>query len=253
MKRSRPEGRTVLITGATSGLGMGMADVFASRGYSLAITGRRQKAIEEVAYDIRVRHPGTEVHHYVLDVDELDSVSQVVRLAADDLGGLDIVVANAGIDGGGAVGEGNFASDRKVIHTNLLGAMATIDAAVELFREIGRGQVVAISSMAGIRGMAGGASYCASKAGLSVYAESARVELRKTDIVVTTLLPGYIDTPINRHVPNRPFVKPVEVGVREMVDLIEAEKGSAAVPRFPWCLLRFYLRVAPTSHLALFS
>ncbi|MDF2468908.1 MAG: short-chain dehydrogenase [Rhodococcus erythropolis] len=249
MKTTHLVGRRVLITGGRGGLGKGMAEHFLARGYRVAITGRRQQSVDETVCELRGGCAGSEVSGYVLDVDDLEAVGPLVRQVADHFGGLDIVVANAGIDGGGEVGGGHLNSDLAVVRTNMLGAMATIDAAVELFRATECGQVVAVSSIASLRGMPGGGSYSASKAGLSTYAESARVELRKTKIVVTTLLPGYIDTDINRHMERRPFVRTVEKGTRAMVDLVEAEVAVAAVPRLPWSVMRFYLRFAPTSHL----
>ncbi|KZM28094.1 DNA binding [Ascochyta rabiei] len=206
-----------------------MAEHFLARGYRVAITGRRQQAVDETVCELRGGCAGSEVSGYVLDVDDLEAVGPLVRQVADHFGGLDIVVANAGIDGGGEVGGGHLNSDLAVVRTNMLGAMATIDAAVELFRATECGQVVAVSSIASLRGMPGGGSYSASKAGLSTYAESARVELRKTKIVVTTLLPGYIDTDINRHTERRPFVRTVEKGTRAMVDLVEAEVAPEIV------------------------
>ena len=140
---------------------------------------------------------------------------------------------------------------RLIIETNLLGAIATIDAAVALFRrQGGEGQVVGIGSVAGVRGLPGSSSYSASKAGVKTYLESVRAETLDEPIAVTTIAPGYIDTPINQDVKSRPFLIDVEKGARITADLIERRVSYATVPRFPWNVLSPLLRVLPTSLLA---
>ncbi|MDX6660053.1 MAG: hypothetical protein QOJ55_875 [Solirubrobacteraceae bacterium] len=141
--------------------------------------------------------------------------------------------------------------NRAIVETNLIGAMATIEAAVALFRrQGGDGQVVGISSVAGVRGLPGSASYSASKAGVGAYLESVRAETYREPITVTTIAPGYIDTPINQDMKSRPFLVDVDKGARITADLIERGVGYATVPRFPWTLVKPLLRVLPTSWLA---
>ncbi len=89
-----------------------------------------------------------------------------------------------------------FAIDEGIIRTNVLGAMATVDAGVKLLRASGGGQIVGITSVAGYRGLPGHAAYSASKAALNVYLEAVRAEVERDGITVTTLAPGYIDTPV---------------------------------------------------------
>ena len=95
---------------------------------------------------------------------------------------------------------------RLIVETNLIGAIATIDAAVALFRRQGGGQIVGVASVAGARGLPGSGSYSASKAGLAVYLESVCAETYREPITATTIAPGYIDTPINRDMESRPFL-----------------------------------------------
>jgi len=128
--------------------------------------------------------------------------------------------------------------------------MTTVDAAVALFRrQDGGGQVVGISSMAGVRGLPGSAAYSAAKAGLTVYLEAVRAETYAEPITVTTIAPGYIDTPINRDMKSRPFLIDVEKGAKITADLIERKVAYATVPRFPWTIIKPVLRVAPTAWL----
>jgi NAD(P)-dependent dehydrogenase (short-subunit alcohol dehydrogenase family) len=139
---------------------------------------------------------------------------------------------------------------RLIVETNLIGAIATIDAAVVLFRRQGGGQIVGVGSVAGVRGLPGSSSYSASKAGLAAYLESVRAETYKEPITVTTIAPGYIDTPINQDMKSRPFLVDVEKGARIMADLIERGVGYATVPRLPWTVIKPLLRVLPTAWLA---
>jgi NAD(P)-dependent dehydrogenase (short-subunit alcohol dehydrogenase family) len=107
-----------------------------------------------------------------------------------------------------------------------------------------------VASVAGVRGLPGSASYSASKAGLTTYLEAVHAETYREPITVTTIAPGYIDTPINQDMKSRPFLIDVDTGARTMADLIERQVRYATVPRFPWTVLAPLLRVLPTSVLA---
>lgn len=235
---------TVFLTGASSGLGEGMARAFARRGRALALAARRKDRLDELAVELR-RAGAPNVTTHRLDVTDYDSVPGVLAEAAGAHGGIDVVVANSGIAKAGAAGRGGFAAARSVIETNLIGAMATVDAAVELFRRQGRGHVVAITSVAAVRGLPGQGAYSASKAGLARYLEAVRADVAGTPIRVTDLAPGFIDTELNRHLKSRPFVVPADKGTEEMVALIEAGVEFAYVPRLPWTLLAQVLKVLP--------
>lgn len=237
--------KSVFLTGASGGLGEGMARAFARRGYSLALTARRTNRLEILAAELRGSGAPSVVVHG-LDVTDLAAVPQVMGEAAAQLGGLDIVIANSGIGGSTPIGSGAFESARGVVVTNLLGAMATVDAAVELFRKQGRGQIVGVTSVAAVRGLATQGAYSASKAGLSRYLEAARAEVDGTGIVVTDLAPGFIDTEINRHMPSRPFVVSAEKGSEAMVRLIERGVSFAYVPRMPWTPIAQILKILPS-------
>jgi NAD(P)-dependent dehydrogenase (short-subunit alcohol dehydrogenase family) len=243
--------RKIFITGASSGIGRALAFELAARGDDLVLAARRIEAVEAIKQEILRKHPGRTIHARVLDVTRYDDVHVAIDEAAGQLGRLDVVVANAGIGSVGLVGHGHFAEDRAVIETNVIGAMATIDAAVALFRRQNAGQVVVISSVAAARGLPGSGSYSASKAAIAAYAEAARIELYHTPIRVTTLFPGYIDTPINQDMPNRPFLIGVEKGARITADLIDRRVQEATVPVFPWNVMWRLLKVLPIWFLAM--
>jgi len=243
--------KTVFITGASSGIGRALAQALAGRGYDLFLTARRLDALAEVRSEITAANPGRRVEVRALDVTDDADVATAIAEAAEKLGRCDIVVANAGLGNSPRVGEGGMERNRQIVETNLIGVMATVDAAVALFRrQGGAGQVVGISSVAGVRGLPGSASYSASKAGVTVYLESVRAETYGEPITVTTIAPGYIDTPINQDVKSRPFLIDVEKGAQITADLIERGAGYSTVPRFPWTVVAPLLRVLPTSWLA---
>jgi short-subunit dehydrogenase len=240
--------KNVFITGASSGIGHALAGELAKRGNDLFLTARRLDALEALREEILASHPERTIEVRQLDVTDDTDVAQALDDAAGRLGRVDVVVANAGLGNSGRVGSGNVGRARRIIETNLIGAIATIDAAVVLFRrQGGEGQIVGITSVAGARGLPGSSSYSASKAGLAVYLEAVRAETHGESITVTTIAPGYIDTPINRDVKSRPFLIGAVQGARTMADLIERGVRYATVPRMPWSVVTPLMRVVPTS------
>lgn len=242
--------KAVFITGASSGIGRALSAELAGRGYDLFLAARRIEVLEELRGELAGSHPGREVSVRALDVTNHSDVAEAIAEAAEKHDGLDIVIANAGVGSTGPIAEGRFERDRAVIETNVIGAMATVDAAIALFRRQGYGQIVGITSVAGYRGLPTSASYSASKAALSTYLDAVRVETHRDPITVTALAPGYIDTPINQDMPSRPFLISVEKGASICADLIERGARHSTVPRMPWTLVRPLLRVAPTGLLA---
>ena len=237
----------ILISGASSGLGEGMARRFAAMGRDLALAARRSDRLEALQRELLAAHPGIRVEVAAMDVDDADSVATVVPALAERLGGLDRVIANAGIGNGVPIGTGAAATNRAVLATNVLGTHAQCEAAVELFRTQGSGHLVLISSVAAVRGMHGTrTAYSASKAALNSLAEGIRSDVYGTPIAVSTILPGYIATDIN--VGRRgPFTVDLEAGVDALTAAIEREPVRAYVPGWPWRPIAGLLRVLPLS------
>jgi NAD(P)-dependent dehydrogenase (short-subunit alcohol dehydrogenase family) len=241
--------RSIFITGASAGIGEALALEFARRGYAVAIAARRLDRLQDLA--ARLTAAGAaRVLPIELDVGNFPAVQPALERATGDFGRLDIVVANAGVAAVTPVGKGRFEQVRRTIEINLLGAIATIEAAVPILRKQGGGQVVGIGSMAGWRGLAGFGAYSASKGGLHRYLQSLRAEVHREPIVVTELSPGFIDTDINRGLGNRPFVIPVEKGGALMARMIERQVGYRTVPVLPWSLVGPLLNLLPTGLLA---
>jgi NADP-dependent 3-hydroxy acid dehydrogenase YdfG len=150
-----PLRQRIFITGASAGLGQGMAREFAARGRDLVLVARRRDRLEELRDELLTRHPGIRVVVGELDVDDPDAVAAVVPQLAGELGGIDRFIANAGLGKGTPVGGGDPRPNRQVLVTNVLGTHACCEAAVALFRAQGSGHLVVVSSVAGVRGMGG--------------------------------------------------------------------------------------------------
>ena len=238
--------KTVLITGASSGLGEEMARQFAGLGHDLALCARRTDRLERVRDEVAAKHPGVRVELRALDVNDHDQVFEVFRAFRADFGSVDRVVINAGLGKGAPLGTGRFDVNRETAMTNFVAALAQTEAALEIFREQDAGHLVVISSMSAMRGMPkAGTTYAATKAGVAHLAEGVRADLLGTPIKVSVIYPGYIRSEMNEKVKSPPFIVPTEVGVTAIVDAIEKEKPSAKVPAWPWVPVGFALRHLP--------
>jgi short-subunit dehydrogenase len=227
------ERKTILITGASSGLGAEMARQFAALGHDLALCARRTERLEELR---------------ALDVTDDDQVFEVFRAFKEDFGTIDRVIVNAGLGKGAPLGTGRYDANRQTAMTNFVAALAQTEAAMEIFREQGEGHLVMISSMSAVRGMPKTlTTYAATKAGVAHLAEGLRAELYGKPIKVTVLYPGYIASEMNDKIAaeSTPLMASTEKGVKAMVSAIEREVGSAAVPALPWAPLGFVMKHAP--------
>ncbi|MDT0332017.1 SDR family oxidoreductase [Nocardiopsis lambiniae] len=239
---------TVVITGASSGLGAEMARQFAALGYDLGLCARRVDRLEGLREEIAAAHPGRRVVLRALDVTDDEAVFRVFGELAAALDGVDRVVVNAGLGKGAALGTGRFDANRQTAMTNFVGALAQTEAALEIFRAQGRGHLVIISSMSALRGMRKAMTvYAATKAGVSALAEGVRSE-RVPGVDVSVIHPGYIRSEMNEHVAHRTrFMVDTEVGVRAMVAAIEKRRVRAYVPAWPWAPIGFLMRRLPLS------
>jgi short-subunit dehydrogenase len=240
--------QNILITGASSGLGRGMAREFAARGRNLALCARRLDRLEELRDELLGAHPGITVTVAPLDVDDHEQVFEVFRAFRIDLGQLDRVIVNAGLGKGQPIGTGHFHANVQTANTNVLGALAQCEAAMEIFRDQGHGHLVVISSMSALRGMPRNlTTYAASKAAVAALAEGIRADVAGTEIAVSTIYPGYIRSEMNERVKKTPFMLDTETGCRHLAKAIEREPAKAYVPRWPWAPLSVALRTLPLS------
>lgn len=240
--------KTILITGASTGLGRGMALEFAKMGRDLALCARRMDALEELKAEITAINPNIRVDVKALDVCDYEAVFDVFRAFREEMGQIDRFILNAGVGLSQPIGTGQFAGNLKTAETNFVALVAQSEAAMEILRDQQQGHLVIISSVAAIRGMRGPmAVYNASKAAASSLAEGLRMEVMGKDIEVSTIHPGYILTDINRSVENAPFRIPVEEGCKLLVESIEKEPANSFVPTWPWAPLAKLMRILPLS------
>jgi short-subunit dehydrogenase len=238
--------KTILITGASSGLGEEMARQFAARGHDLALCARRVEKLEALKAEIVAAHPACRVEVRALDVNDHEQVFEVFRAFREDFGSIDRVVVNAGLGKGAPLGTGRFDANRETAMTNFIGALAQTEAALEIFRDQNAGHLVMISSMSAMRGMPRTiTTYAATKAGVAHLAEGVRADLMGTPIKVSVIYPGYIRSEMNEKVKNAPFMVSTEKGVSAIVEAVEKEKDSAHVPPWPWIPVGFGLKHLP--------
>jgi short-subunit dehydrogenase len=227
--------KVVMITGASSGIGKGVALEVASRGAHLGLLARRENLLNEIVSEARAKN----VKAIAASADVRDA--KAVRAAADsfrkELGPIDVLIANAGI--GTADHALHLAPEHvaEVIGINVLGAVNSVAAVAPEMVARGQGRLVAISSLAAYRGLPKSAAYCASKAALTSYFESARIDLRNTGVGVTIIYPGFIKTAITAgRAAKMPFLMELDDAVKKIVSAIEKEKKTYA---FPWQLATF--------------
>ncbi|BBZ58726.1 SDR family oxidoreductase [Mycolicibacterium monacense] len=244
----------ILITGASSGLGAGMARAFAAKGRDLALCARRVDRLDELKAELTQRYPEITVAVAELDVNDHDQVPKVFAALSDELGGLDRVIVNAGLGKGAPLGSGKLWANKATIETNLVAALVQIETALEMFKRTGAGHLVLISSVLGNKGVPGvKAAYAASKAGVSSLGESLRAEYAKGPIRVTVLEPGYIESEMTSKSASTMLMTDTDTGVAAMVRVIEKEAGRAAVPWWPWAPLVQLMRVLPPRLTRLFA
>lgn len=221
-----------MITGASSGIGRGLALELSRRGARLGLVARRAAALDEIVGEISSRDGKA----LALAADVQDATA--LRGAADrmraEFGRIDLLIANAGIGLTADAAEMQPADLARVLNVNVIGATNSVAAVVPDMVAHGSGHLVVISSLAAYRGLPKSAAYCASKAAVSAFFESVRLDLKGKGIAVTIIHPGFIKTPLTEgRQANMPFLMELQHAVQLIVGAIERRKKSYA---FPWQL-----------------
>lgn len=221
-----------MITGASSGIGRGLALELARRSARVGLVARRAEALQEIVAEIKSL--GGEAIALPADVQN----GAVVRAAAEhlrsELGPIDVLIASAGIGSTNDAAELRAGEVAGVINVNVIGVANSVAAVVPEMVAGGHGHLVVISSLAAYRGLPKSAAYCASKAAVSAFFESLRLDLRPRGIAVTIIHPGFIKTPLTagRHA-QMPFLMDLDTAVDKICRAIEKRRKSCA---FPWQL-----------------
>jgi hypothetical protein len=224
---SMRQAQRVVITGASSGIGAALARRYARQGATLGLIARRRPELERLAAQL-----GVPAEIYPLDVRDAAALAVAGREFLARHGAPDIVIANAGVSVGTLT---DFAEDTRVfkdvMDINVIGVVNTFQPFVAAMRQAGRGSLVGIASVAGYRGLPGGAAYSASKAAAIAYLESLRVELRGGGIKVITICPGYVVTPMTAKNPYpMPFLMGADSAAEKIVAIIARGRSFAVIP-----------------------
>ncbi|HKR59927.1 MAG TPA: SDR family NAD(P)-dependent oxidoreductase [Pyrinomonadaceae bacterium] len=224
--------KTVLITGASSGIGRGLALELSRRGAKVGLVARRAESLNELVHEVETANgQALALPADVMDVASLQSAAERLR---STFGPIDILIANAGVGATVDGAELKGSAVAAVVNVNVLGAANSVEAVVPEMVKRGKGQLVVISSLAAYRGLPKSAAYCASKAAVSAFFESLRLDLQPRGIDVTIIHPGFIKTPLTagRHA-QMPFLMELDDAVTKIVGAIEKRRKSYA---FPWQL-----------------
>jgi len=237
----------VFITGASSGIGQALAHEYAKRHQNnhaiIGLAARRSEHLQSLQKMLQDTYQ-VKCAIYPLDVRDQMAISDAAADFIQQHGTPDVVIANAGVSSGTLTEQQqDIAAFQAVMDTNVLGLVHTFQPFISAMRAAGKGQLVGIASVAGIRGLPGTGAYSASKAAAIAYLESLRVEMLHHNIAVTTIAPGYIRTPmtdINSY--SMPFLMDADIAAAKFVNAIENRRRFVVIPwQMGWVarLMRF--------------
>ncbi|MDG5768127.1 SDR family NAD(P)-dependent oxidoreductase [Balneolales bacterium ANBcel1] len=240
MKSETPSSKKAIIIGASSGIGAQIAIDLSARGYTLGLTARRLALMEQ---ELKPKL-ATPSHFEYMDVVDIEASIQVIRKLVRKMGGIDLIIINAGVSGSSSRMERQAAEE--LIRINVLGFAGMLHEAYRIFQKQGHGHIVGISSIASLLPHPNGSAYNASKAFVSNYLDSIRLRIkrRNENIVVTDVLPGYVLTPMTRENKRMFWVAGVEKASAQIVDDIEKKRSVSYVSR-RWRLIAWLLSLMP--------
>ncbi len=242
--------KRIFISGASSGIGEYLAYAYAKRGTTIGLSARRKDKLEEVAE--KCRELGSEVHAYQSDAKNRFAAKE----AADDFiqkaAGIDIVIANAGIGNHDNIIQGDASVINDILETNIIGVTNTLIPFIPTMKKQKHGILVPVSSVASFFALPYHGGYSASKIAIRVMADSWRLTLYKYKIQITTICPGFIETPMTAGQKHRPFLLPVEKAVEKIVGAIDRGKKTFV---FPWQMRMVIplLRIVPDGLIRMFG
>jgi short-subunit dehydrogenase len=219
----------LFVTGASTGLGHGLADHYARKGAHLGLVARREALLRDAEKEWTAR--GARVEVYAGDVADTDFMAKSAEAFVAAAGGVDLVFANAGVGIANRVLEGEAREIAWLMNVNVVGVTNTVVPFVPHMVKQGSGVLCAVGSMAGHQPLPGRAAYSASKACVNTFMSALRMDLHGTGVHAMTLCPGFVDTPLTKDNPSMMFVIDVPQAVEYMVGAIESRKGTYT---FPW-------------------
>jgi NADP-dependent 3-hydroxy acid dehydrogenase YdfG len=235
--------KNIFITGASSGIGEYVAYEYAKQGATIGLAARRKELLEKVS--AKCIELGGKPIIYETDVSNQAETKNAIDNFIAKSGGIDIVIANAGISGKIDLESGNADEINRMLSTNILGVTNTILPVLPTMLEKQSGRVVVVSSIAGFRGLPGRSGYSASKVAVRFMMNSWRSSFAKDGISFTTICPGFIDTDLtDNHKYHMPFLMNVEVFAKKMVNAIEKKKKTYIAP-WQWRFIIPLIKTVP--------
>jgi len=239
---------SIFITGASSGIGAALATEYAAKGVTLGLAARRKPKLDEVKQACEAKD--ATVHVYQLDVTDEDAFADVAKDFIKQTGGVDLVIANAGVAGWAHPAHTDVKKMTTMINVNVNGVINTVASFIQPMCDRGLGHVAVISSIASFKGLPGGV-YSASKAAVRYLMDGWRMDLRSHGVKVTTIFPGFVESEMTD--PRRksyPFLITAGQAARQIKQAIAAEKKSVLIP-WQWRFIIPLLRVLPPEIFAL--
>ena len=234
-----------IVVGASSGIGAAFARELASHGTTVALVARREEELKKVADGITTAWGEGKARIYAHDVTRYDAAPRLFERIVEDLGGLDLICYAAGVMAKVGPDEYPCDKDRMILDVNLLGSFAWLNPAATTFQGQRSGTIVGISSIAGDRGRRALPSYHAAKAGLSTYLESLRNRLSRHGVQVTTIKPGFIDTPMTRGMPGLFWLRTADEAAGMIWKSVSRGRGTSYVPA-RWRVVSWVIRSIPS-------
>jgi short-subunit dehydrogenase len=235
--------QVAVVTGASSGIGWALAKELARQQCRVGLVARRRERLEALAAEIR--ESGGAAALAEADVSDRPRLLAAVEHLRQELGPVDLLIANAGVGAPTFLEPINIAEIEEMFRVNVLGVVYSLEAVLPEMLRRGRGHVAAVSSLAGYHGLPGESAYCASKAAVNTYLDGLRIQLRSRGIAVTTLCPGFVKTPMTDIMHNpKPWLIDADEAAHRMVRALARRRK---VYNFPWqtALLTRLTRWAP--------
>ena len=234
--------KIIWITGASSGIGRALAIKFANEGWLVAASARRENLLQELGQE------NENIHSFPLDVTNLDQCKTVFKEIVEKFKNIEICVFGTGIHDPKSEKEFNLEKIRKIMEVNYFGTMNSINSVYSFYNNKKSGQISIISSVAGYRGLPAAGAYCASKSALTSFAESLHFEMKRKNVRVSLVSPGFIKTPMtDQNDFPMPLIKPPEFAAEQIyTGLVKKKSFEIHFPKTFTYFLKF-LRILPNS------
>jgi len=242
--------KRIFISGASSGIGEYLAYAYAGRGATIGLAARREELLNKVAQ--KSNELGGAAHVFQVDTKDQLACKSAAEEFMTQAGGIDMVIANAGIGGHDDLMSGDATVINNIIETNVIGVTNTLMPFIPAMKEQKSGVLVNVSSIASFLRIAYHGGYAGTKVNIRLMADSWRLTLSRYNIQVTTICPGFIKTPMTAELKGMPFLLPVETAVEKIVSAIDRGKKTFV---FPWQMKIMIplLRVMPDGLLRMFG